>query len=288
MVWWPLAWSAELRSKPLAVNVCGEELVLFRGLQGKAQALEDRCPHRRVPLSLGRVTADGELQCGYHGWIYDGVSGQCTKIPNFRGDERVSPRIKAASYPVVERSGVIFVGFTASGSDAPDIGASDFSTSCTGRAELSLRHETWMRIFLHSPGSAVGLGAALGAIKSHRVEGDSLVFDEPLQNGNGLIRTRCWAGSGYAQMQRINSSGLLNAQVDIASLPDGDGGTQVRWRYAQRGVRWKFTGLLVKLLPALLPITVSQGLALQSDIEAGFIFNEWCRLSRMSSDERVA
>ena len=61
---------------------------------GLALALEDRCPHRRVPLSLGEVK-DGRLQCGYHGWTFDGASGACTAIPHLTADERVPARYGA-------------------------------------------------------------------------------------------------------------------------------------------------------------------------------------------------
>jgi phenylpropionate dioxygenase-like ring-hydroxylating dioxygenase large terminal subunit len=60
-------------------------LVLFRS-QGRAAALLDRCPHRNVPLSLGRVLADGRLECAYHGWQFD-YEGVCRKIPGLANEE---------------------------------------------------------------------------------------------------------------------------------------------------------------------------------------------------------
>ncbi|MDB5868722.1 MAG: rieske [2Fe-2S] domain protein, partial [Polaromonas sp.] len=72
--WWACALSGSVNDKkPLAVVCNGEALVLFRNAAGEAFALEDRCPHRRVPLSLGTVKPGG-LQCGYHGWTFDGAS----------------------------------------------------------------------------------------------------------------------------------------------------------------------------------------------------------------------
>src|ERR1700722_20034013 len=108
-VWRPLATSeAVTGDKPLAV-ICGdEEIVLFRNAAGRALALEDRCPHRRAPLSLG-VVQDGRLQCGYHGWTFDGVSGVCAAIPNLSADERVPASYGVRAFPVAEADGFVQV-----------------------------------------------------------------------------------------------------------------------------------------------------------------------------------
>ena len=70
---WFIACEARaLRDKPISFTLQGTPLVLFRGAEGKPAALLDRCPHRNAPLSLGKVV-NGELQCGYHGWRFDGA-----------------------------------------------------------------------------------------------------------------------------------------------------------------------------------------------------------------------
>ena len=55
----------------------------------------DCCPHRLVPLSEGRITATGQLQCGYHGWNFNS-SGKCTAIP--QGGNMNNPRTCAKVY----------------------------------------------------------------------------------------------------------------------------------------------------------------------------------------------
>ncbi len=60
---------------------------MYRDSVGTVRALANRCPHRRLPLSMGRVIPDG-LQCGYHGWTFDGATGRCTLIPNFQPEEK--------------------------------------------------------------------------------------------------------------------------------------------------------------------------------------------------------
>src|SRR4051794_38901396 len=68
--WHPVLPSSELGRKPVPIRLCGTEIVLFRTADGQPGALEDRCAHRRMRLSRGRVE-DRCLVCPYHGWGYE-------------------------------------------------------------------------------------------------------------------------------------------------------------------------------------------------------------------------
>lgn len=114
-VWTPVLGSNALKDKPYPVMLAGEKLVLFRGAQG-ASALIDRCPHRGVALSLGRVR-DGCLACPFHGWRFDG-QGSVTVIPWNANTQDLQYRTEAL--PTREIGGVIWV-YTAIGSTAPDL-----------------------------------------------------------------------------------------------------------------------------------------------------------------------
>jgi phenylpropionate dioxygenase-like ring-hydroxylating dioxygenase large terminal subunit len=103
--WYPLAWGDELRKgKTLGRRFAGEPIVLYRGQNGQAYALEDRCAHRQVPLHLG-VVCQNQLKCHYHGWSYSGT-GQCVDVP-YLGKERLPNGVR--SYPVHEVDNLIFV-----------------------------------------------------------------------------------------------------------------------------------------------------------------------------------
>jgi phenylpropionate dioxygenase-like ring-hydroxylating dioxygenase large terminal subunit len=104
--WYVACQSADLKDRPLARNVLGVPLVLFRGRDGKAAALLDRCPHRNVPLSLGRVVAGGRLECAYHGWQFEG-EGHCAHIPGLLASEVKERRAPAAA--VREQDGFVWV-----------------------------------------------------------------------------------------------------------------------------------------------------------------------------------
>ena len=102
--WYVAAWSDELRETPLGLVLLCDPIVLFRSSDGAPIALEDRCVHRRVPLSMGTICGD-RIQCTYHGFVYD-RTGACVKIP---GQSSIPAEARIRSYPVVERHGCIFV-----------------------------------------------------------------------------------------------------------------------------------------------------------------------------------
>ena len=101
--WYVACTPDEIADKPLGRQVCGERMVLFRGEGGAVRALEDFCPHRGAPLSLGFVR-DGRLVCGYHG-LTMGCDGRTASMPG----QRVSAFPAIRIYPVIERHGFIWV-----------------------------------------------------------------------------------------------------------------------------------------------------------------------------------
>lgn len=104
--WYVLARSVELEGRPLARELHGRPLVLFRDGSGRAGVLLDRCPHRNVPLSAGRVQ-QGELECPYHGWRFD-RGGRCTVVPGLVGEPDHRAR-RCGSHAVLERDGFVWV-----------------------------------------------------------------------------------------------------------------------------------------------------------------------------------
>jgi phenylpropionate dioxygenase-like ring-hydroxylating dioxygenase large terminal subunit len=96
--WYVAARSAEVTHQPLARMLLGEPVVLYRCADGSAVALEDRCCHRHLPLSMGRLEGD-RLRCGYHGLLF-APDGRCVEIP---GQESVPPQARVRAYPLVER-----------------------------------------------------------------------------------------------------------------------------------------------------------------------------------------
>jgi len=102
--WYVAAWDHELGREPIAVTMLEESIVLYRRSDGNPTALENACPHRKLPLSMGRVRGD-EIECGYHGLTFD-RTGACTRAPCV---ERLPSHARVRSYPVEERYGLIWV-----------------------------------------------------------------------------------------------------------------------------------------------------------------------------------
>ncbi|MBL8919613.1 MAG: aromatic ring-hydroxylating dioxygenase subunit alpha [Myxococcaceae bacterium] len=114
-VWSPVTLAKRLGKTPLPVRFAGENLVFFRDQQGVAHALLDRCPHRGVKLSLGKVTDDGCLRCPFHAWEFDG-QGRATHIP--LNPDAKKERLGATAVPTRELGGLLWV-YTAPGVEAP-------------------------------------------------------------------------------------------------------------------------------------------------------------------------
>lgn len=102
--WYVACTPDEIEGQPLGRVICGEPLVIFRGGAGEVAALEDFCPHRGAPLSLGRVQ-DGLLVCGYHGMRMN-ADGKCAAMI---GQSVEGFRRGIRSYPVIERHGYVWV-----------------------------------------------------------------------------------------------------------------------------------------------------------------------------------
>ena len=70
--WYVAGWSNEINAQPIARTFLDEPVVLYRASDGAPVALEDRCCHRGMPLSLGEVVG-ANIRCEYHGLVFDGT-----------------------------------------------------------------------------------------------------------------------------------------------------------------------------------------------------------------------
>jgi vanillate O-demethylase monooxygenase subunit len=123
--WYVAAYAHELTRKPLARWLLGQPVVLYRREDGAPAALFDRCPHRGLRLSAGKLVG-AEIECTYHGLRF-APDGRCVAIPS---GGVLAPRLRVASYPIVERWQFLWIwmGDPARADPAliPDIGAFGF------------------------------------------------------------------------------------------------------------------------------------------------------------------
>ena len=101
--WYVACTPDELQGKPLGRQICGEHMVFYRAHEGRVAAVEDFCPHRGAPLSLGYVE-NGNLVCGYHGLVM-GCDGKTVEMPG----QRVRGFPCNKTFAAVERYGFIWV-----------------------------------------------------------------------------------------------------------------------------------------------------------------------------------
>jgi phenylpropionate dioxygenase-like ring-hydroxylating dioxygenase large terminal subunit len=128
--WYVIGYSSELGRSPVRRDCLGDPIVLFRTEAGKAVALFDRCPHRGMPLSKGKLLGDS-IQCGYHG-IEFGPDGKCTKIPSGGG---LPAKMAVKPYPLIERAGWIWIWM--------GIGAQADVTLIPNHEELGMEGTGW-------------------------------------------------------------------------------------------------------------------------------------------------
>jgi 5,5'-dehydrodivanillate O-demethylase len=104
--WHPVAIAADLSedNRVKFVRILGEDLVLFKTPKGEVGLLHDRCSHRGVSLSYGRVEERG-IACAYHGWLYD-TKGNCLAIPAEPAESDFCRTVKHKAYPVQKLAGL--------------------------------------------------------------------------------------------------------------------------------------------------------------------------------------
>lgn len=100
-----------------AVRALGQDMVLFKDAQGAWGLLDRACPHRGADLSFGRHEGDG-LRCPFHGWKFD-TEGKCLETPAEPAGSKLCERVRQRSYPVLEKSGILFAWLGEEGATAP-------------------------------------------------------------------------------------------------------------------------------------------------------------------------
>lgn len=136
--------------RPHAVQLAGERVVLFRDQAGQLSALIDRCPHRGVALSLGKVV-DGQVECPFHGWRFDGQGRNC-HVPWNPDAKRDT--LGAIALPVREAGGLVwlFTGFAPQDEpQVPDSLLRDDVTLVSQSADWQVHWTRAMENMLDSP-----------------------------------------------------------------------------------------------------------------------------------------
>jgi phenylpropionate dioxygenase-like ring-hydroxylating dioxygenase large terminal subunit len=105
--WYAAMWAETVKTGEITpITLLDQNLVFYRNAAGTAVAMDDLCPHRLAPLSLGKLLPDGNLQCGYHGLEF-APDGQCVKNPHGAG--KVPTNCKVNTYRVAEKHTLLWI-----------------------------------------------------------------------------------------------------------------------------------------------------------------------------------
>jgi phthalate 4,5-dioxygenase len=184
--WQPFALSSELPhadSDPIRVRLLGEDLVAFRDTKGTVGLIQNNCPHRGASLFFGRNEEAG-LRCVYHGWKFS-ADGTCVDMPNEPAESDFRQKVKAVTYPVQERGGLLWAYLGEDVAQAP------------GPPELE---------FTHVP-------------ESHRIATKRIQFCSYLQNVEGEVDSSHVSFLHSKQNSQAASGGIKPSDFR-ATLPD--------------------------------------------------------------------
>jgi nitrite reductase/ring-hydroxylating ferredoxin subunit len=300
--WWAVARSEEVTGKkPLSVDIGERPVVLWRDLEGRPRALEDRCPHRRAPLSLGCIRKEGWIQCGYHGWSYDGETGRVREIPNLKNEQRFSPVYRAERYAVHESAGFVRISQD-TGATPPHTSAIDMPLS--GTVHVALDHDRYLAALFDEPGlllSITGVHFTTYLMSELHEQGGQLVMERSCQWKRPhwpaafssdypltlISTTEPLTGETALLLRDRDFRDLLSMR--LAPVPAGRGVTSVRWRAAPGAGLTNFAGrALAWLNPVKVHPTVDGAALRKLKPTASVVFDELRRALHPSPAQSVA
>jgi len=108
--WYPVIWQCDLRpNRPAKITLFDVDYVV--AISGEeVVAMRDSCPHKSAALSEGRITSCGSFQCAYHGWTFNGKTGECLSIPQVpTRAPKAQDRANAVAVPAQIVQGMVWI-----------------------------------------------------------------------------------------------------------------------------------------------------------------------------------
>lgn len=246
--WYVAGFSNEFQTSVLrGQRVAGKPIVMWRTGTDKVVAFDDRCVHKRMPLSAGKLLQDGVLECAYHGFCYDST-GACVRIPA-QPDSPIPSRAKLRSFPVVEQDGIVWVwpgqaekvsGITPP--RTPEIGASDWDSVRIGPMEVNANYRLLIENLLDITHFYPLHDGNVGDIVNSRIP---VEFVEQTIDGNHSIKSIRRAQNykqppllvqwlGYEVVDREHTHCMMSpgvTRVEMRAAPPGQLGTDADRSY---------------------------------------------------------
>lgn len=228
--WYAAALSSEIEAELFPRTIANEQIVMHRTSTGEVTALEDRCPHRQVPLSKGCLKGD-EIECAYHGLRFD-PSGQCVHIPS---QDTIPSTARTRAYPVAEKYGFVWIWpgdpALSDESSVPDhsicvdpnlAGAMHYQR---GRADYRLGIDNFLDsshvAFVH-PGTVMSESVS-SARPETKIEGDRVVVRRVLEKEKASPLFEMMMGLEYIdRIQDCIFWPVGNTRIDTTAHPPGE------------------------------------------------------------------
>ena len=190
--WYVAGLSHEFKPGTLTAHrIAGKPIVMWRTKDGKVVAFDDRCAHKRFPLSKGRLREDGSLQCAYHGLCYN-ESGRCVEIPS-QPDVPIPPRAKIVPFPVIEQDGVVWTwpGDPARSGErkpprTPEIGDEEWESIDSGPMHIPANYLLLIENLLDITHFYPLHDGNIGDIENSRIP---IEYEEDVVDGNKFVKT---------------------------------------------------------------------------------------------------
>lgn len=187
--WYLVCPSAELKNELKKYKILGREIILYRNPGGTITALEDRCCHRNVNLSLGYLNNE-RVVCGYHGWEYD-KTGDCVKIPSQLPGDKIPPTAKIKAYPVRDFNRWVWIFIGESGKadkikpiDIPEMNDWPFTyKSYTFKADLESTAESLIDPYHIAFVHRNSIKSFMGQIKEFPADFNLKILDDGVEGG---------------------------------------------------------------------------------------------------------
>ncbi|MCP4327931.1 MAG: aromatic ring-hydroxylating dioxygenase subunit alpha [Alphaproteobacteria bacterium] len=191
--WHPVLPSWALQDSPVGITRLSQNIVLWRDKDGRAYALEDRCPHRGARLSLGWNLGD-RITCWYHGVEVAG-DGLVVDVPA-TDHCAIKGKHCVRSYPVEEKADAIFVYFGSSETAKPsppelpeELWSAEFSHrlcvahwKCNYRYAIDNVMDPMHGAYLHAASHSMACGDRSAEMKVRKTD-KGLFFEKTTQQG---------------------------------------------------------------------------------------------------------
>jgi hypothetical protein len=209
---------------------------------------------------------NGMIQCGYHGWTYDGATGHLKDIPNLKSTQKFPPLYRATSFAVNEAAG--FVSVCLDSKAKAELADGETWPLC-GSTDVTIDHAQFVAALFDDPGLVLAIAGVRFSpylLAELHVADDLLVLERGCQWATPhwpapfssdfpitlRIATHPLTGESALTLRDAAFATLL--RVRMAPVPGARGVTQVRWR-AKLGERRK--GAMARLMGLRAPFAIN-------------------------------